>query len=68
MGVCLVLHDLAQAMNHANRVVVLDGGRVVADGPPGEALSEATIARVWNVAVRWLGEPGAKALAPGQQT
>lgn len=68
VGVCLVLHDLAQAMNHADRVVVLDGGRVVADGPPSDALSEATIARVWNVAVRWLGEPGAKALAPGQQT
>jgi iron complex transport system ATP-binding protein len=68
VGVCLVLHDLAQAMNHADRVVVLDGGRVVADGPPSDALSEATIARVWNVGVRWLGEPGAKALAPGQQT
>lgn len=64
-GVCLVLHDLAQAMNHADRVVVLDGGRVVADGPPSEALSEATIGRVWKVAVQWLGEPGAQALVAG---
>lgn len=64
-GVCLVLHDLAQAMNHADRVVVLDGGRVVADGPPSDALSHAMIERVWKVPVRWLGEPGARALVAG---
>jgi iron complex transport system ATP-binding protein len=62
-GVVLVLHDLAQAMNHADRVVVLDGGAVAADGPPDQALSEAVIARVWGVQAKWLGEAGAKALA-----
>jgi iron complex transport system ATP-binding protein len=61
-GVVLVLHDLALAMNHADRVLVLDSGALAADGPPGEALSEDTIARVWGVAARWLGEPGGKAL------
>lgn len=65
VGVCLVLHDLAQAMNHADRVVVLDGGKVVADGAPQDALSEAMIAQVWKVPVRWLGEPGARALVAG---
>jgi iron complex transport system ATP-binding protein len=64
-GVVLVLHDLAQAMNHADRVLVLDEGRLVADGPPREALSEAVIARVWGVAAHWLGERGAQALAVG---
>jgi iron complex transport system ATP-binding protein len=62
-GVVLVLHDLATAMNRADRVLVLDQGRLVADGPPEQALSEATIARVWGVEPRWLGEPGARALA-----
>jgi iron complex transport system ATP-binding protein len=61
-GVVLVLHDLAMAMNHADRVLVLDRGALVADGPPAEALSEATIAAVWGVEARWLGEPGARAL------
>ena len=65
VGVCLVLHDLAQAMNHADRVVVLDGGKVVADGAPQVALSEAKIAQVWKVPVRWLGEAGARALVAG---
>ena len=61
-GVVLVLHDLALAMNHADRVLVLDRGTLAAEGPPGEALSAATIARVWGVPARWLGEPGARAL------
>lgn len=62
-GVVLVLHDLATAMNHADRVLVLDQGKLAADGPPGEALGEEVIARVWGVSGRWLGEPGHQALA-----
>lgn len=64
-GVVLVLHDLAQAMNHADRVVVLSGGRVAADGAPDQALSAAVIQQVWGVPARWLGEPGARALIAG---
>lgn len=65
-GVVLVLHDLALAMNHADRVLVLDHGALVADGPPVRALGAGLIERVWGVAVSWLGEPGARALVPGQ--
>lgn len=65
-GVVLVLHDLATAMNHADRVLVLDRGTLAADGPPAEALDEEMIARVWGVSGRWLGEPGHQALALGR--
>ena len=58
----VVLHDLGLAMNHADRVLVLDHGAPAADGPPEEALAAEVIARVWGVAARWLGEPGARAL------
>lgn len=61
-GVVLVLHDLALAMNHADRVLVLDSGRLAADGAPEEALSAANISRVWGVSARWLGEKSARAL------
>ena len=62
-GVVLVLHDLALAMNHADRVLVLDEGRLAAQGAPEEALAAEVIAGVWGVPARWLGEPGARALA-----
>ena len=64
-GVVLVLHDLALAMNHADRVLVLDKGRLAADGTPDEALHAGMIERVWGVPVRWLGEHGARALVAG---
>ncbi|GGC26373.1 ABC transporter [Novosphingobium marinum] len=65
-GVVLVLHDLAAAMNHADRVIVLDRGRLAADGTPAQALAEPVIERVWHAKARWLGEPGQQALSlPG---
>ena len=63
VGVVLVLHDLATAMNHADRVIVLEQGRVAADGPPHEALREDTIAAVWGIRARWLGDRGEQALS-----
>ncbi len=63
VGVVLVLHDLATAMNHADRVLVMNRGELVADGPSAQALTEATIASVWGVSARWLGEPGQAALS-----
>ena len=64
-GVVLVLHDLELAMNHADRVIVLDQGKIAADGPPENALGSDLVERVWGVSARWLGEPGARALVAG---
>jgi len=61
-GVVLVLHDLALAMNHADRVLVLREGRLVADGAPEAALSPDNIANGWGVFGEWIGEAGARAL------
>ena len=61
-GVAIVMHDLAAAMNHADRVLVLHHGRLAATGPPDEALDAARIAEVWGVAADWLGGPGRRAL------
>ena len=62
-GVALVMHDLAQAMNHADHVVVLDKGRVAASGAPETTLDPALVARVWGIEAHWLGDHGARALA-----
>jgi iron complex transport system ATP-binding protein len=64
-GVVLVLHDLAHAMNHADRIVVLEQGGVAADGACEDALDHRVIERVWKVPVRWIGEPGHRALVSG---
>ena len=61
-GVVIVLHDLSLAMNHADRVLVLKDGELLADGPPPEALSPQVIEQGWNVSARWLGEHGNRAL------
>lgn len=61
-GVVIVLHDLGLAMNHADRVLVLKDGALIADGPPHVALSSKVIEQGWGVASNWLGDPGARAL------
>ncbi|MEM6493829.1 MAG: ABC transporter ATP-binding protein [Pseudomonadota bacterium] len=61
-GIVLVLHDLSAAMNHADRTLVLEQGKLVADDAPQSALRPAIIERVWGVSGRWLGEPGQRVL------
>jgi iron complex transport system ATP-binding protein len=47
--VIAVMHDLLLAQRFAARVIVMDGGHVVADGPPEEALSADVIRQVYGV-------------------
>ena len=62
LGVVVVLHDLAQAMNFADVVAVMESGAVVQVGAPEAVLNEARLHRTWGVNARWLGEPGQRAL------
>jgi iron complex transport system ATP-binding protein len=48
-AVLVVLHDLELAARYCQRVIVMDAGRVVADGAPGEALSGPLLQRVFGV-------------------
>jgi iron complex transport system ATP-binding protein len=66
-GVVVVLHDLGLAMNHADRVLVMKEGRLIADGPPHSALAPPVIAQGWGVRARWLGEPGSQALIAAEE-
>jgi ABC-type branched-subunit amino acid transport system ATPase component/ABC-type branched-subunit amino acid transport system permease subunit len=40
MGVLLIEHDVAMVMNTADRVVVIDFGRKIADGPPDQVRAD----------------------------
>jgi iron complex transport system ATP-binding protein len=58
LTVLAVLHDLNLAAAFAPRVVVLDGGRITADGAPGAVLAPALVGRVFGVQVAeaWTAE------------
>jgi len=56
-AVLVSLHDLTLAARHADRVVVLESGRVVADGPPLMALTPEVLARVFALSARWIEIP-----------
>jgi iron complex transport system ATP-binding protein len=47
--VLAIVHDLTLAARFADRVLVMDGGRIVADGAPDAALSAARIAQIFAV-------------------
>jgi iron complex transport system ATP-binding protein len=49
--VVAVLHDLTLAARFCDRLVLLDAGRVVADGAPDVVLSAANLTRVYRVTV-----------------
>lgn len=72
MGLLLVSHDLPLVAKHADRVVVLDAGRVVEDGPardvlerPSHAITQALIAASPRLdsPAPMLPEPGAPLLS-----
>jgi len=48
-AVLAVVHDLALAARFADRVLVMDRGRLIADAPPGKALSAQQIAETFGV-------------------
>lgn len=58
-GACVVavLHDLNLAAAHADRVVMLNHGRVAADGTPREVITQAAIERVYLQPVRVIDHP-----------
>ena len=50
-----VLHDLTLARHFFPRLVVLDGGRIVADGPPSTVLTRERVRSVFGVDVALTG-------------
>jgi iron complex transport system ATP-binding protein len=48
-GVLMALHDLDLAARYADRLLVMESGRLVADGPPQTLIAGAAIPRVFGV-------------------
>ncbi len=65
-AVVVVLHDLGLAAAYADRVAVLEDGRVAADGPPREVLTGDLLSRVYQHPVEVIDHPvtGAQLVLP----
>ncbi|TDK41216.1 ABC transporter ATP-binding protein [Antarcticimicrobium luteum] len=48
-SVIVSLHDLGLAARHCTRLMMMERGRLVADGPPGEVLTPENVDRVFGV-------------------
>jgi cobalamin transport system ATP-binding protein len=69
-GLTLVaaMHDLTLAAQYAGRMVLLDEGRVVADGAPADVLTEALIARHYDATIEVVSVDGRIAVVPSRPT
>ncbi|MEJ1196387.1 MULTISPECIES: heme ABC transporter ATP-binding protein [unclassified Streptomyces] len=68
-AVAVVLHDLSLAAAYADRVAILRAGRVAADGPPAEVLTEGLLSEVYDQPVEVLPHPrtGAPLVVPRRE-
>ncbi len=61
-AVAVVMHDLGLAAAHADRVAVLSGGRILAEGPPGAVLTSELLSQVYECPIEVLRHPRTDAL------
>ncbi len=59
LTVLSAMHDLTHAGQYADRLLLMDGGREQASGPPHEVLTEQLIARHFGASVRVVTDEGA---------
>lgn len=64
LTVVAAMHDLTSAAHYGERLVLLDAGRVVADGRPEEVLTAERVAQVYGARVEVLSRPDGPAVLP----
>lgn len=65
-AVVAVLHDLNQAAHYADRLVVMQEGRIVAQGSPAEVLSPTLLAEVFGIDAHFVPDPHPQVLIRGR--
>ncbi|WP_214106622.1 ABC transporter ATP-binding protein [Acrocarpospora catenulata] len=55
--VVMVLHDLNQAARYADHVIAMKAGRVVAEGPPDQVITAATVEEVFDLRCQVTTDP-----------
>lgn len=49
MGIIMVLHDLAHALEVSDRIIVIKNGEKYSEGTPNEVITEKMMKEVYNV-------------------
>lgn len=62
--VLAAMHDLTLAAQYSDRIVLLDRGAVVSDGPPAQVLDADLLARTYAAQVEILARPAGPAVIP----
>lgn len=57
MTILLVLHDLNQAARYSDRMIVLQSGEIIADGPPPTILTTELMVNVFHVQANVITDP-----------
>lgn len=65
-AVVAVLHDLNQAAHYADRLVVMQEGKIVAQGSPAEVLSPTLLAEVFGIDAQFVPDPHPQVLIRGR--
>ncbi|HOG01078.1 MAG TPA: ABC transporter ATP-binding protein [Clostridia bacterium] len=63
-AVLLSTHNPQHALTYADRILALHSGRVVADGPPGETLTQELLGLLYGVDARLVAIGGQKLILP----
>jgi iron complex transport system ATP-binding protein len=64
LTVISAMHDITLAAQYADRLLVLAGGRLVAEGPPGKIATAELVAEHYGADVRVVGEGASLAVIP----
>jgi iron complex transport system ATP-binding protein len=55
-GVLVILHDLGAATRYCDELILLDGGKLMAQGPPKDILTPTILSRHYGVSGHWHGD------------
>ncbi|MGQ0630063.1 MAG: ABC transporter ATP-binding protein [Sporichthyaceae bacterium] len=55
--VVLVLHDLNQAARYSHHLIAMRQGRIIAEGPPAEVVTEELVAQVFGLPCKVITDP-----------